>query len=140
LVAFAKLVYVIEMLGAQIPLRRIRKLLATIATDIVPAARSRAVERCFYPRKSGTRPAVTTEVKGVLMPLCFVLVLESGVRRVRGPMSTWSPHLLNLPVRAISTCILLFGLVQPKVFFRVEFLRLLRTTFTDEHPLQMRRM
>lgn len=60
LVAFAKFVHVVEVLGAHIPLRRVRELLSTIAANVVPATSSRAVKCCFHASKSGARPAVST--------------------------------------------------------------------------------
>ena len=75
------------------PARGIRELLATVATHVSAAASHRGVECCFWAGERSAGPRMTSQMKGVLVAFCFVLVLEA--------------------VGTISTTVLLFGLVQP---------------------------
>lgn len=92
LVALAKFVHMVEMLGPQIPLWWVGEFLATVSTHIMSAASRRGVKGGLDTSKSSTRPTVTSQVQGVLMSLGFILVFE--------------------PVRTVSTCVLLFRFVQ----------------------------
>lgn len=93
LVALAKLVHMVKMFRAELPSRRIRKLLAAVAADVSAVAGHGRVECCFWAGERSAGPRMTSQVKGVLVALCFVLVFEA--------------------VGTISTTVLLFGLVQP---------------------------
>ena len=93
LVALSELVHVVEMFCAKIPARRVGELFATIATNICTIASHGLMEGCFCTSKCSARPRVASQVKGVLVAFCFVLVFEA--------------------VGTVSTAILLFGLVQP---------------------------
>jgi hypothetical protein len=93
LVAFSKLVHMVEVFRALFPARRIGEFVATIAADVCTITGHGRVEGGFWACKRSTRPRVTSQVQRVLVTFCFVLVLEA--------------------VRTISTAILLFGLVQP---------------------------
>lgn len=93
LVALSKLMHVVEVFGAKIPPRRVGKFFATVTTDICTIASHGLVEGCFCTSKCSAGPGVASQVKGVLVAFCFILVFEA--------------------VGAVSTAILLFGLVQP---------------------------
>lgn len=92
-VTLTKLVHMVEVFRAELPSRRIGKLFATVAADVCTVAGHGRVEGCLWAGERSTRPGMTSQVKGVLVTLCFVLVFEA--------------------VRTVSTAILLFGLVQP---------------------------
>ena len=93
LVTLSKLVHMVKMLRAELPARRISKLLTAVATDVSAVAGHGRVECCLWAGERSAGPRMTSQVKGVLVALCFVLVFE--------------------PVGTISTTVLLFGLVQP---------------------------
>lgn len=93
LVTLPKLVHMVKMFGAELPARGVRELLATIATHVSAVASHRRVECCFWAGERSAGPRMTSQMKGVLVAFCFVLVLEA--------------------VGTISTTVLLFGLVQP---------------------------
>ena len=93
LVTLSKLVYMVEVFGAVLPARRISKLLTAVATNVSAAAGHGRVECCFWAGERSARPRMTSQMEGVLVAFCFVLVFEA--------------------VGAISTTVLLFGLVQP---------------------------
>ena len=93
LVTLSKLVHMVEMFCAKLPARRIGKLLTTVATDVSTVTSHGRVERCFWAGERSARPGMTSQVKGVLVAFCFVLVFEA--------------------IGTISTTVLLFGLVQP---------------------------
>jgi len=57
-------------------------------------------------------------MKRILVAFGFVLVFET--------------------IRAVSTAVLLLGLVQPEIILRIEFLRFLRATLADVHALKLR--
>lgn len=96
LVALAEFVDMVEMFRAKLPARRISKLLPTVATDVSTVASHGRVECCFWTGKRSAGPRVTSQVKGVLVAFCFVLVFEA--------------------VGTVSTTVLLFGLVQPGIW------------------------
>jgi hypothetical protein len=83
----------VEMFRAKLPSRRVSELLAAVATYVSAVAGHGRVECCFWAGERSAGPRMTSQVKGVLVALCFVLVFE--------------------PVGTISTTVLLFGLVQP---------------------------
>lgn len=93
LVTLSKLVHMVKMFRAKLPARRIRKFLAAVATDVSAVAGHGRVECCFWAGERSAGPRMTSQVEGVLVALCFVLVFEA--------------------VGTISTTVLLFGLVQP---------------------------
>lgn len=93
LVTLSKLVHMVEMFRAKLPARWVSKLLATVATNVSTVASHGRVECCFWAGKCSARPGMTSQVKGVLVAFCFVLVFET--------------------IGTISTTVLLFGLVQP---------------------------
>jgi hypothetical protein len=93
LVTLSKFVHMVEMLCAKLPARRIGKLLATVATDVSTVASHGRVECCLWAGERSAGPRMTSQVKGVLVAFCFVLVFEA--------------------IGTISTTVLLFGLVQP---------------------------
>jgi hypothetical protein len=92
LVTLSKLVYMVKMFRAKLPSRRVSELLAAVATDVSAIAGHGRVECCFWAGERSAGPRMTSQVKGVLVALCFVLVFEA--------------------VGTISTTVLLFGLVQ----------------------------
>lgn len=94
LVTLSKLVHMVKMFRAELPARRVGKLLAAVATDVSAVAGHGRVECCFWAGERSAGPRMTSQMKGVLVALCFVLVLEA--------------------VGTISTTVLLFGLVQPR--------------------------
>lgn len=99
LIAFAKLMYTVQMRSTCFPVRSwlIGKLCATVAASIECRKRggrrrglrlrrtvvggwyvSRGIERITeIAVEGGARPRVFSEVKRVLMTLCFVFILES---------------------------------------------------------------
>lgn len=77
LVALSKLMDVIQVLRADVPLGWIRELLATVAARVHTIAIERSMERSFYARKSGTAPRMTPQMQGVLVSFSFILVLEA---------------------------------------------------------------
>jgi hypothetical protein len=93
LVAFAKLVRVVEMLVSFIPVGRIGELLSTIPANIsdsgVDAGRVEGGVRAF---ERSTRPGMAPKMERVLVTFSFILVLE--------------------PVPTESACVLLLGLVK----------------------------
>lgn len=93
LVTLSKLVHMVEMFRAQLPSRRVGEFLATVATDVNAVAGHGRMECCLWAGERRAGPRMTSQVKGVLVALCFVLVFEA--------------------VGTISTTVLLFGLVQP---------------------------
>ena len=60
LVTLPKLVHMVKVFCAELPARRISKLLATVATDISTVASHRRVEGCFWAGKRSARPRVTS--------------------------------------------------------------------------------
>lgn len=117
LVTLSKLVYMVEVFGAVLPARRISKLLTAVATNVSAVAGHGRVECCFWAGERSARPRMTSQMEGVLVAFCFVLVFEA--------------------VGAISTTVLFFGLVQPEVILGVEFLGLFGATFTNVHALEL---
>lgn len=95
LVAFAKFVNMVEMLGACFPARRVGELFTTVPTDVRTVASHGGVEGGFRPGERGAGPGMTTQVKGILVAFGFVLVFEA--------------------VRTVSAAILFLGFVQPMV-------------------------
>ena len=93
LVTLPKLVHMVKMFRAKLPTRRIGKLLAAVATDVSAVAGHGRVECCFWAGERSAGPRMTSQMKGVLVAFCFVLIFEA--------------------VGTISTTVLLFGLVQP---------------------------
>jgi len=93
LVALSKLVHMVEVFRAKLPTRRVSELLATVATDVSTVAGHGRVECCLWAGECSARPGMTSQVKGVLVAFCFVLVFEA--------------------VGTISATVLFFGLVQP---------------------------
>ena len=93
LVTLSKLVHMVEMFRAKLPARWVSKLLATVATHVSTVASHGRVECCLWTGKCSAGPRMTSQMKGVLVALCLVLVFEA--------------------VGTISTTVLLFGLVQP---------------------------
>jgi hypothetical protein len=94
LVTLSKLVHMVEVFGAKLPARRIGELFTTITTDVSTVAGHRRVECCLWASECSAGPRMTSQVKGVLVAFCFVLVFEA--------------------IGTISTTVLLFGLVQPR--------------------------
>jgi len=94
LVAFAELVHVVQVLGAEVPLRRIGELVAAVAADIC-AIDAGLVEGCSRAGEGSAGPGVLAEVEGVLVALGFVFVFEA--------------------VGTVCACVLLFGFVQSVV-------------------------
>lgn len=93
LVALPELVHMVKVFCAKLPARRVSKLLATVATDVSAVTSHGRVECCLWAGKCSAGPRMTSQMKGVLVALCFVLVFEA--------------------VGTISTTVLFFGLVQP---------------------------
>lgn len=94
-VALAELVGVVEVFGARVPVRPrlVAELLAAVAADVDGGDRGRAVEGRFRGEQGGAGPRVAAQVEGVLVPLGFVLVLES--------------------VRAVEAAVLFLGFMSP---------------------------
>jgi len=95
-VTLSELVHMVKMFRAKLPARRVSKLLATVATNVSTVAGHGRVECCFWTGECCAGPRMTSQVKGVLVAFCFVLVFEA--------------------VGTISTTVLLFGLVQPGIW------------------------
>lgn len=58
LVTLAKLVDVVQVLGSHVPLRRVAKLFAAVATGVCTVRRGRSMESRFDARQSSTGPRV----------------------------------------------------------------------------------
>ena len=93
LVTLSKLVHMVEMFRAKLPSRRVGELLATVAADISAVAGHGRMECCLWASERSAGPRMTSQMEGVLVAFCFILVFEA--------------------VGTISTTVLLFGLVQP---------------------------
>lgn len=77
LVALSKFVFSFQVLSPYLQIRRTRKLLATIPTDIKkPWALCRMMKCGFLSYQSSTRPRVLSQVQRILVTLRFVFVLE----------------------------------------------------------------
>jgi hypothetical protein len=94
-VTLTEFVYVVEVFRAKLPARRIGKFFSTVATNIGTVASHGLVEGCFRAGERSTRPRVASQMEGVLVAFCFVLVFEA--------------------VRTISAAILLLGFMQPGI-------------------------
>lgn len=76
-VAFAEFVHVIQVFGAYLPIRRHWKLFTAITAYIGYAQMGlRGVECRVRACECSARPRVTPEMERILVPFCFVLVLE----------------------------------------------------------------
>jgi hypothetical protein len=83
LIALAKLMLLTQMFGSHIPVRRVRKFLAAVATHVVSRRMDvRWVESGRNPTKCCARPRMLAQMQRVLMALGLVLILES-VRTIR---------------------------------------------------------
>jgi hypothetical protein len=82
LVALSEFVYVVQVLGADIPLWWIGELLATVATEIGASRRLRGVESGLYACENRATPTMPTQMEGILVSFGFILVLEA-IRTIR---------------------------------------------------------
>lgn len=83
LVALSKLVYMANVISSRRPISRVGEFVATEPANISAASvGSTRVKRAFDACQCGARPRVAPQMKRVLMPFSFVLVLEP-IRTVR---------------------------------------------------------
>lgn len=112
LVALAKLVKEIQMLCANVPLRRIRVFLTAVAASIRAIGNIRAMERGLDACKRCTGPGVQSKMQRVLVSLRLVLVLKA--------------------IRTVGASILFFGLVLPvRMLATTKSVRYCRVTVTS---------
>ena len=76
LVTLPELVYVVQVLGPNVPLWRVGELLSAITAGIDVAFAGRCVIGGLNTRQDGAGPGVFAEMKGILVAFCFVLVFE----------------------------------------------------------------
>ena len=94
LVAFAELVHVVEVVGADIPLRRVvGEFFSAIAAGVGVRGVGGRVEGGFDAGEHGAGPGVLAQVEGVLVAFGFVFVFEA--------------------IRAVGAGVLLFCFVDP---------------------------
>jgi hypothetical protein len=77
LVALTELVYMVEMFRAKLPARRVGKFFTTVAADVSTVASHGRVECCFWAGERSARPRVASQMEGVLVAFCFILVFEA---------------------------------------------------------------
>lgn len=87
-ITFAELVHRCEMLESTIPvgLREVGELLATVSTGVVRRTRAGLIRRgrgrvkgCLVVREGRAGPRMASQMQGILMSLCFILVFETVV-------------------------------------------------------------
>jgi len=116
LVALAKLVQVIEVLGPCLPISRVGELVAAVPAYVGDGWACRGGVECGLDAGEGsTGPRVSTQMQRILVPLGFIFVFEA--------------------IRAVRACVLLLELVDSQLILAVKLFGFLGAAFADKEAL-----